>query len=208
VTDWRAIDAALARNRIELVCNYCDPGDPGRINHFEVLEKQLTSKAVEAGADKAGRRAAEEITPASKEGIMVGEVQSIVFSADQIYKTLAEPDEGVDGEVEFRDTRKKATGVTFRVQLKSGDSHLRKRADRTEVFPMKAHYERYWAGKGTVPVLLIIRSSNGRLRFMNATEAIRAAQKKALGKPVRQVDFVSEEFNKEAVLRLRDERLR
>jgi hypothetical protein len=73
---------------------------------------------------------------------------------------------------------------------------------------MKAHYERYWTSKDSVPVLLIIRSSDGRLRFMNATEAIRAAQKKAPGKPVKQIDFVGEEFTREAVLRLRDERLK
>ncbi len=208
VTDRRAIDAALAKRRTKLVCAYCDPGDPAVINLFDVLERQLASKAGEAGADEAGRRAAEEITSASKEGFMVGEVQTIVFSADQIYRIQVEPDQGVDGEIEFRNTQKKATGITFRVQLKSGDSHLRKRAGGTEVFPMKPHYERYWAGKDKVPVLLIIRSSTGRLRFMNATEAIHAAQKKAPGKPVKQIDFIGAEFNREAVLRLRDERLK
>jgi small GTP-binding protein len=208
VTDRRAIDAAVAKGRTKLVCNYCDASEPGVINLFDVLEQQLANKTGEAGADEAGRRAAEEITSASKEGVMVGEVQTIVFSADQIYRIQAEPDEGVDGEIEFRNTKKKATGVTFRVQLKSGDSHLRKRADGTEVFPMKDHYEGYWAGKDAVPVLLIIRSSKGRLRFMNATDAIRAAQKKAPGKPVKQIEFAGEEFTREAVLGLRDERLK
>ncbi|MBI4907995.1 MAG: DUF4365 domain-containing protein [Acidobacteria bacterium] len=208
VTDRKAIDAALAKGRTTLVCNYCDPGKPGVIDLFDVLEQQLASKAGEAGADEAGRRAAEEITSASKEGVMVGEVQTIVFSADQIYRIQVEPDEGVDGEIEFRNTKKKATGVTFRVQLKSGDSHLRRRVGGTEVFPMKAHYEDYWTRKNSVPVLLIVRNSDGRLRFMNATDAIRAARKKAPGKPVKQIEFAGEEFNKEAVLRLRDERLK
>jgi hypothetical protein len=208
VTDRKAIDFALAKGRTKLVCSYCDPDKPGVIDLFDVLEKQLASKAGEAGADEAGRRAAAEITSASKEGVMVGEVQTIVFSADQIYRTVAQPDEGVDGEIEFRNTKKRAKGLTFRVQLKSGDSHLRKRADGSEVFPMKDHYEEYWAGEGTVPVLLIVRNSDGRIRFMNATEAIRAAQRKAAGKRVRQIEFVGEEFDRAAVLRLRDERLR
>ena len=43
---------------------------------------------------------------------------------------------------------------------------------------------------------------------MNATEAIRAAQRKAPGKPVKQIEFTGEEFNREAVLRLRDGRLK
>jgi hypothetical protein len=43
---------------------------------------------------------------------------------------------------------------------------------------------------------------------MNATEAIRAAQKKSPGKPVKQIEFAGEKFNRQAVLRLRDERLK
>jgi hypothetical protein len=51
----------------------------------DVLERQLTSGKGEAGADQAKRKANEEILAASKEGVMVGEVQTIVFAADQIY---------------------------------------------------------------------------------------------------------------------------
>ena len=43
---------------------------------------------------------------------------------------------------------------------------------------------------------------------MNATNAILAAQRKNLGKPVKQLVFTGEDFTKEAVLRLRDERLK
>lgn len=73
---------------------------------------------------------------------------------------------------------------------------------------MKEHYAGYWAGKGKVPVLLIIRASDGRTRYMNATKAILAERKKAPGKPVTQLVFTGEDFTKEAVLKLRDERLK
>jgi WD40 repeat protein len=209
VTDRKVIDAALAKKRTKIVCAYCDPDDrPGMIDLNDVLEQQLASKAGEEGADQAGRKASEEIVAASKEGVMVGEVQTIVFNADQIYRTVGEPDEGVDGEIEFRNARKKATGITYRVQLKSGDSHLRKRKGGVEVFAMKDHYEELWAREGTVPVLLIIRTGDGRTRYMNATDAIRAAQKANPGKPVKQMVFAGEDFTKEAVLRLRDERMK
>jgi WD40 repeat protein len=208
-TDRRAIDAALTKKRTKVVCTYCDPENgPGLIDLNDVLEQQFASKEGEAGADQAGRRANEEITAASKEGVMVGEVQTIVFAADQIYRTVAEPDEGVDGEIEFRNSRKKATGLTYRVQLKSGDSHLRRLRVGTEKFPMKEHYEDLWAGKDKVPVLLIIRTSDGRIRYINATEAIRVAQKANAGRPVTQIVFTGEDFTREAVLRLRDERLK
>jgi hypothetical protein len=42
---------------------------------------------------------------------------------------------------------------------------------------------------------------------MNATQAIRAVQKKTGEKAVKQIDFVGLPFDKAAVLRLRDERL-
>lgn len=205
--DRKAIDAALQKKRTRLLCVYCDPKKPGVIDLNDVLEQQLASGEGEAGADRAARKANEEITSASKEGVMVGEVQTIVFSADQIYRTVAQPDEGIDGEIEFRYVSKKAAGLGYRVQLKSGDSHLKKLKDGTEKFPMKAHYEELWAGKGKVPVLLIVRTSDGRIRSMNATDAIRAAQKANPGRPVKQIVFTGEEFTKEAVLRLRDERL-
>ena len=209
VTDRRAIDAALKKNRTKIVCAYCDPEDhPGMIDLNDVLERQLASREAEAGADQAKRRASEEILAASKEGVMVGEVQTIVFAADQIYRSVSEPDEGVDGEIEFRNVRKKAAGLGYRVQLKSGDSHLRKLKDGTEKFQMKKHYEELWARRNTVPVLLIIRTSDGRLRYGNATASIRAAQKANPGRPVTQIVFIGEDFTKEAVLRLRDDRLK
>ena len=40
------------------------------------------------------------------------------------------------------------------------------------------------------------------------TEAIRAVQRAHPGRPVLQITFVGQEFSREAVLRLRDERLR
>lgn len=207
--DRKPIDAALKKRRTKIVCSYCDAEKkPGLIDLNDVLERQLVSGEGEARADQASRKANEEITAASKEGVMVGEVQAIVFNADQIYRTIAEPDEGIDGEIEFRNVRQKASGLCYRVQLKSGDSHLTKLKDGTEKFAMKTHYEELWAGKGTVPVLLIIRSSNGRIRYMNATEAILVAQKANPGKPLKQIVFSGEDFTKEAVLRLREERFK
>jgi hypothetical protein len=204
--DRVAIDTARAAKKTgaKIFCAHCG----GAIPLDDVLEKQFTSKEGGEKADEAGRTAGEKQNTASMEQVMVGEVMALVGEADQIYRIQAEPDEGVDGEIEFRDGKKKATGITFRVQLKSGDSHLKPRKDGTEVFAMKKHYEGYWAGPKKVPVLLIIRSAEGKLRYMNATKAIQAAKKKSPGKAVAQLVFTGEDFTKEAVLKLRDERLK
>ncbi len=207
VTDQRAIDAALAKKRTKLVCNYCDPDDAGVIDLKDVLEKQFISKEGEVQADEAGRKANAEISNASKEQVMVGEVMAIAGKADQILRHVTFRDEGVDAEIEFNDAAGRGTRTKLDLQLKAGDSHLYKRADGTETFDMKDHYERYWSGEGKPDVLLIIRNSDGRIRFMNATKAIRAAQKKAPGERVKQLVFTGEEFTQEAVRKLREERL-
>ncbi len=208
VTDRRAIDAALAKKRTKLVCNYCDPDDAGVIDLKDVLEQQFISKEGGEKADEAGRTAGEKISNASKEQIMVGDVMRIVGEVDQILRHVTYRDEGVDAEIEFNDDKGRGTRTKLDLQLKAGDSHLYKRADGTETFDMKDHYERYWSGKGKPDVLLIIRNSDGRIRYMNATKSIHAAQKKAAGKPVKQIVFTGDDFTKEAVLKLRDERLR
>lgn len=207
VTDRRAIDAALAKQRTKLVCNYCDPDDAGVIDLKDVLEKQFISKEGEAQAGEAGRKANAEISNASKEQVMVGDVMRIVGEADQILRHVTYRDEGVDAEIEFNDAAGRGTRTKLDLQLKAGDSHLYKRADGTETFDMKDHYERYWSGEGKPDVLLIIRNSDGRIRYMNATKAIHAAQKKAPGERVKQLVFTGEEFTQEAVLKLRKERL-
>lgn len=201
-----AIDDALAAKKKDpkVFCAHCGAGIP----LDDVLEQQFISKEGGEKADEAGRTAGEKQNTASMEQVMVGEVMALVGEADQIYRIQAEPDEGVDGEIEFRDAKKKATGITFRVQLKSGESHLKTRKDGTEVFAMKKHYPGYWAGPKKVPVLLIIRSSEGHIRYMNATKAIRAALRKSPGKPVTQLVFTGEDFTMEAVMKLRDERLK
>ena len=138
---------------------------------------------------------------------MVGEVMSIVASADQIFRSINVRDEGVDAEIEFNNDKGRGTRIKLDLQLKSGDSHLRRPKGR-EVFPMKGHYERYWHEDGSVPVYLLIRTSDGVIRYMNATTAIRNAQRKSTGRKVSQIDFAGEVFDKDAVLALRDEALR
>lgn len=73
---------------------------------------------------------------------------------------------------------------------------------------MKAHYATHWTAKGEPDVLLIIRDSEGRTRYMNVTAAIHAVQKKTGEKAVTQIDFVGLPFDQSAVLELRRERLK
>src|SRR5262249_22199515 len=115
VTDRKVIDAALAKGRSKIVCAYCDPEDhPGMIDLNDVLERQFASREGEEAADRAGRKAGERISTASMEQVMVGEVMTLVASANQAFIPRVVRDEGTDGEIEFFTPAGESTGVAFR----------------------------------------------------------------------------------------------
>jgi Domain of unknown function (DUF4365) len=85
-------------------------------------------------------------------------------------------DHGIDMEIEFKDEEGKATARKLYVQLKSGDSYLRERkSDGTEVFKIpKEHHAKYWMSQA-FPVLLVIRNSEGEVRWMEIRDYLKRA---------------------------------
>ena len=72
------------------------------------------------------------------------------------------------------------------MQLKSGDSHLRKRkSDGAEIFAIKKQrYVRHWMAQA-FPVLLVIRNSEGEVRWMEVRDWLKRASDNGR-KPVKQ----------------------
>ena len=90
------------------------------------------------------------------------------------------------------------------MQLKSGDSYLttRKR-DGAEIFQIKnARWVKYWQQQA-YPVMLVIRNSDGEIRWMDVTEYFRRASDNGR-KPVTQIVFQGERFDVMSVRRWRD----
>jgi hypothetical protein len=77
------------------------------------------------------------------------------------------PGLGIDGEIGFKDDQGQATGRRLYIQLKSGDSYLKKRkTDGAEVFQINnPRWVAYWQ-KQAYAVMLVIRTSNGEIRWM------------------------------------------
>ncbi|HNG32899.1 MAG TPA: DUF4365 domain-containing protein, partial [Blastocatellia bacterium] len=124
--------------------------------------------------------------------------------AGQIYRGYTNSDHGIDGEIEFKNDQGQATGQRLYLQLKSGDSYLttRKR-DGAEVFQIKnERWAQYWQSQA-YPVLLVIRTSDGEIRWMDVSEYLRRAQQ-----PVKQIVFSGERFDVMSVRRWRDWALR
>ena len=140
----------------------------------------------------------------SKERALVGEVISTVALAGQISREFNVSDHGIDMEIEFKDDAGEATGRKLYLQLKSGDSYLRKRkSDGAEIFTIKdERHARYWMAQA-FPVLLVIRNSEGEVRWMEVRDWLKRASDNGK-KPVKQIVFEGERFDVMSVRRWRD----
>ena len=139
---------------------------------------------------------------------MVGEVISTVALAGQICREKTVSDHGIDLEIEFKDDDGEATGRMLFLQLKSGDSYLRTRKrDGSEVFKIKkAQHAKYWREQA-FPVLLVIRTSDGEVRWMEICDYLKRKSDDGK-KQVRQIVFEGERFDVMSVRRWRDRALK
>ena len=107
----------------------------------------------------------------------------------------------VRGYIEFTDDDHEATGTKLYLQLKSGDSYLRERkGDGAEIFTIKdERHARYWMAQA-FPVLLVIRNSEGGVRWMEVRDWLKRASDNGK-KPVKQIVFAGERFDVMSVRR-------
>jgi HEAT repeat protein/energy-coupling factor transporter ATP-binding protein EcfA2 len=130
----------------------------------------------------------------SREGVLVGQVLTIVASAGHIFRPTFTNDWGIDGEIEFKNDAGEASGRRVYLQLKSGDSYLRfRKRDGKEIFTAKPRHIEYWKAHA-YPVILIIRQSNGLIRWMNVTEYLKSQDMNR-----KQIEFQGEPFTVESV---------
>jgi uncharacterized protein DUF4365 len=143
----------------------------------------------------------------SKERALVGDVISTVALAGQISREFNVSDHGIDMEVEFKLDAGEATGQKVYLQLKSGDSYLTKRkSDGAEIFRIeKARHANYWRDQA-FPVLLVIRSSEGDIRWMDVRTYLKREGNDGK-KPVKQIVFEGERFDVMSVRRWRERAL-
>jgi len=142
----------------------------------------------------------------SKERALVGEVISTVALAGQISREFNVSDHGFDMEIEFKDEAGEASGRKLYLQLKSGDSYLRQRRDGAEVFTIKSErHVRYWMQQ-QFPVFLIIRTSDGEVRWMEVRDWLKQATDNGK-KPVKQIIFDGDRFDVMSVRHWREKAL-
>ena len=176
-----------------------------KIKLWDAIEQKFASDEFRERVRLLQAAAANAIDNESRELILVGHAFSIAGEAGQIFRPVPNSDWGIDGEIEFKDYHGQASGKRVYLQLKSGDSHLRDRqrdGHQTEVFQIKnPRWADYWIAH-EYPVMLVIRTSDGRIRWLNATEHL--LQRKASGDwPVKQIEFEGEDFSPINLLSMR-----
>jgi Domain of unknown function (DUF4365) len=198
--DSLAVRSRIAKKQKDILCNECEKN---RIPFWDAIEERFESDEAKENARKLDLISRAVVDSESKELILVGEAFSIAGRAGQIFRPTPNSNQGFDGEIEFRNHRGEASGMKLYLQLKSSDSYLRERkTDEAEIFDVqKERWFENWHSL-TYDVWLVIRTSDGKIRWMNVTEYLKINS--TAEKPVNQVVFEGVDFNEVALLEMRD----
>jgi len=196
-------DLDVVRKRLEagkdfIYCQNCDK----KVPLHDLIEQKFASDAFVRAVQEMDAQAQINLDNESLELILVGHAITIAAEAGQIFRPVAWADWGIDGEIEFKDHEGRASGQRVYLQLKSGDSYLRTRkSDDKEIFRIKnpRHAEYWHPDSQKYPVMLVIRTSDGRIRWMNVSDYLERH-----GKKTKQIVFEGEPFTALNVVRLRD----
>ena len=191
----------LNRGLKDIVCVNCEQ----RVPLWDLIEEKFASPEFQQRVRALEEQATARIDNESRELILVGHAFAIAGEAGQIFRPTPNSDWGIDGEIEFKDDDGKASGKRLYLQRKSGDTYLSLRQrDDAEIFTIKnQRHAAYWQ-QHAYPVMLVIRTSDGTIRWMNVTEYLRKQGRKQ----VKQLVFKGEPFTAQALRRLRDSVLR
>jgi small GTP-binding protein len=200
VESVRAIKNALEKKAKTIPCQFCGK----RITLRDLIEAKFDTAPVREQVREMNDEVQAIIDNESRELILIGHAFATAGEAGQIFRPTANSDWGLDGEIEFKEYDGNASGQRVYLQLKSGDSYLQKRKrDGAEVFQIKnPRHAEYWQ-QHKYPVMLVIRTSDGEIRWMDVGEYLK---KKSKGRktPVKQIVFDGEPFTALNLQRMRD----
>ncbi len=195
----KAIEARLKKGFKDIICSMCEE----RLGLIDLIEEKFASDEFRRRVREMDERAQINLDNESRELILVGHAYAIAGEAGQIYRQYTNSDHGIDGEIEFKDYDGRASGKRVYLQLKSGDSYLHKRkVDGAEIFTIKkGRWAAYWQQQA-YPVMLVIRTSDGKIRWMNVTDYLRHHSEG--GRRVKQIVFDGEAMTALNLQRMRD----
>ena len=210
----------LARDgeRARVVCDGCDRPFP----LYDNLERLFADSSLRRQAEALGQQELPERT--ARRDVLIQEVGARLNSANQKWQDInPDEDDGLDLQVEFTDDDGNGTGRYLFLQLKAGPSHLRRRTDGGEFFPIKKpRWIRTWTQQPGPVMLVIGRSAptarerdwleSGRpdrrafpdVRWMEISSVLRSKLEAGLlPEEITQIEFTGEPLDLASVLRWR-----
>lgn len=186
----------LERGLKDILCVNCEK----RVILWDLIEQKFASEEFQQRVRELEEQARISIDNESRELILVGHAFAIAGEAGQIFRPTPNSDWGIDGEIEFKNEKGEASGKRVYLQLKSGDSYLyTRKGDGKEIFTLKnLRHAEYWQAHA-YPVMLVIRTTDDQIRWMNVTDYLKQRKEK-----VPQIIFEGEPFTALSVARLRD----
>lgn len=189
-SDQPKISKALASGKNKVFCPDCGKA----ILLRDLLEEKFDSPETAAKASKLDAEARVAIDNESRKLILTGHAFSIVAEAGQIYRVSASSDQGIDGEIEFKNDRGLPSGKRLLVHLSAGDSNLRKSGhDSREVVQIKnPRWTKHWQQQPSA-VMMVIQTSNGEIRWMDLSGSLQSQR------DVKEIVFNGELFDARSV---------
>jgi WD40 repeat protein len=202
------------KQKADTECDRCGK----RFMLWDVLEKKFASEEIRKQVEELQANDKIQLDSRRKGKLLALEVAARITSADQkCFEIPATEDEGLDMELEFTDQDGKGTGRRLYLQLKAGNSYLRKRKDGVEIFKIKEQrWVDYWLKQPHTVVLVIgtfaeedeRMASRDRLEFaevrwMEISSYLKRESDNGK-KPVTQIVFKGERLDAMSVRRWRD----
>lgn len=179
VTDLTIVQKRQETGKEFITCQGCDKPVP----FMDHIEKRLASDLVARRVLEMEQTERQQRDTQSEEQGLIGHMLTICADANAIFRPVTMFDNGIDGEVEFKDPETgNASGRKIYVQLKSGNSYLRDRKrDGKEIFDVKnERHIQYWQNQ-PVDVYLVVRQhdemrSEDVIRWMNVSDYLKQRQ--------------------------------
>ncbi len=196
LNDHEAVQDRLERGKKDILCPRCEE----RFLLWDLIEEKFASEEARRRVQELEGLARINIDNESLELILIGHAFAIAGEAGQIFRPTPNSDWGIDGEIEFKNDEGEASGKRVYLQLKAGDFYLQvRKRDGEEIFTIKnPRHAQYWRAHA-YPVMLVIRTSDGQIRWMNMTDYLRHHDTKT-----RQIVFNGEPFTALNVMRFRE----
>ncbi|HEX4947166.1 MAG TPA: TIR domain-containing protein [Blastocatellia bacterium] len=195
IEDRQAVQKRLSRGLEDILCLNCE----NRVPLWDLIEEKFASEIMQQQVREMNEKARRAMHNESRELILIGHAFAMAGEAGQHFRHLATSAFGFDGEIEFKNNQDEASGKRLYLQLKWDDWYQVRQQDGKEVFcPKNTQFAEFWE-KQQAPVMLVHRTPDGVIRWMNVTASLNKC-----GKDTRQIVFDGEPFTAQALWRMRD----